>query len=197
MDAYLTISTGVTTRLIFLAEQADRWLSYMAQIKSPLGTRRSAADRRVEPRFPSKGLADLVVVSPPRFQRLTGAVVNISKSGFQLDLDEPIEESGRIEIRLKEFIVSGVVTNCRRQGEKGYRVGIRTVEVTEAPLRTRHFLEADVEPYLCGKGLSEAQREQYTAHLSRCLPCREKINQARRSAAPKAVARPRGVRRGL
>jgi len=168
---------------------------HMPLIKSSPGKRRSDADRRGEPRFPSKGLADLVVMSPPRFQRLTGTVVNVSRSGFQIDLDEPIEERGRIEIRLKEFIVSGVVTNCRRHGVDGYRVGVRTVEVTDAPLGTRHFLEADVEPYLRGKGLSEAQREQYTAHLSHCVSCKGRVAEARRAAARKAVVRPRGIRK--
>jgi hypothetical protein len=122
-------------------------------------------------------------------------VVNVSRSGFQLDLDEPIEERGRIEIRLKEFIISGMVMNCRRNGENGYRIGIRTVEVTDSPLQSRHFLEGDVEPYLRGKGLSEAQREQYAAHLSHCLPCKGKVAEARKAVARKAVVRPRAVRK--
>ncbi len=167
----------------------------MPAMRSSNEARRSGAERRSEPRIPSNGLADLVVISPPRFQRLSGTVVNVSKSGFQLYMEEPIEERGRIEIRLKEFIVSGVVTNCRRDGENGYRVGIRTVAVNESPLHSRHFLEGDIEPYLRGKELSEAQREQYATHLAHCVPCKEKLAQARKALARKAVAPRRRARK--
>src|SRR5258706_10208968 len=131
----------------------------MPETKLAPETRRASRDRRREPRFPSKGLADLVVLYPPKFQRLTAMVVDISRSGFQIDLDEPIEDGGRIEIRLKENIVSGVVKNCRQiKGGRGYRLWIETIEGTASPLRTRHLLEGDVQPYARGVRLSATQR---------------------------------------
>src|SRR5258708_6440635 len=100
----------------------------MSETNSAQTVRRPPSDRRQEPRIPSKGLADLVVLDPPKFERLTATVVNVSRSGFQIDIGEPIEEGGRIEIRLKDVIASGIVMNCRENGEGGYRAGVRTVE---------------------------------------------------------------------
>jgi hypothetical protein len=142
---------------------------------------RPASDRRKEPRFESKGLADLVVLSPPKFERLTADVVNVSRSGFELDLDEAIGEGSKIEVRLREAIVTGIVSNCRAEAGR-YRAGIRTLKVTDSPLRDRHVPDTDFELYARRKSLSEAQREQYGAHLELCASCRKKIPRATRGA---------------
>jgi hypothetical protein len=143
-------------------------------------------DRRKEPRFESKGLADLLVYNARIPERLTASVTNVSRSGLMLLLSESVEEGRQIELRLKQVIVSGVVTNCERDGKGHYRAGIRTINVTDSPLRTRHIPEADLELFALGKSLSEAQREHYAGHLKLCVDCKGKVPEI---AAPPARAR--------
>src|SRR5437762_1746802 len=87
-------------------------------------------DRRSEPRFISAGRGDLTILTPPAFTKLTAFIQDVSKSGIQLKVDEPLEAGTSIELRLKTVTVWGEVGNCRPQ-EGGYRVGIRTGQMTE------------------------------------------------------------------
>jgi len=144
-------------------------------------------DRRKEPRFQSKGLADLLIYNARIPERLTASVSNVSRSGFELNLEEPIEEGRQIELRLKQVIVSGVVTNCERDGKNRYRAGIRTINVTDSPLKTRHIPDADLELFALGRSLSEAQREHYACHLKLCPDCQGKVPDV--SAPPAKVAK--------
>jgi len=167
----------------------------MSTQSSSVSGPRPSSDRRKEPRFESKGLADLVILSPPKFERLTADVVNVSRSGFELDLDDAIAEGGKIEVRLREVIVTGIVSNCRPTGAGRYRAGVQTVSVVDSPLRNRHVPDTDFELYARGNSLSKAQREQYSAHLELCAPCRKKITCAGNEPATPVVKKRRGARK--
>ena len=147
---------------------------------------RPMQDRRKEPRFQANGIGDLAILNPPSLDRLTVTVVDVSRSGCQIELQTPVDEGVMIELHLKEVIVMGVIVNCRPHDEGRYRAGIQTTKVTESPLRTRHLPESDFELYALGNSLSEAQRELYVGHLELCEQCRHrlsKVDDVRRRSA--------------
>src|SRR6185295_14692330 len=166
----------------------------MPDSKAPIGWRPSK-ERRKEPRFESKGLADLVIVNPPKLDRLTARVINVSRYGFQIDLDGPVEKDSKVELRLKEVIVCGVVTNCAPAGAGRFHAGIRTVEITDSPLAARHISKMDLQLFTRGNSLSEAQREQYEGHLALCAACKKKAGKPGRPAAKTVAPKRRSVRK--
>ena len=155
----------------------------MPDSHAPIDGRRSSKERRKEPRFESKGLADLLVFNPPKLDRLTARVINVSRFGFQIDLDGPVELASKVELRLREVIVSGVVTNCGPAPAGRYLAGIRTVEITDSPLAERHVSKMDLQLYALGKCLSDAQREHYAGHLALCAACKKSAGKAGTPAA--------------
>ena len=135
-------------------------------------------DRRKEPRFQANGIGDLAILNPPSFDRLSVTVVDVSRSGCQIELHAPVNEGVMIELRLKDVIVLGVIVNCRPHEQGRYRAGIQTTKITESPLQTRHLPESDLELYALSNGLSEAQRVMYSGHLDLCEQCRHKLTEA-------------------
>ena len=148
-----------------------------------------STDRRKEPRFHSKGLADLLILHGEPSERLTATVTNVSRSGFKLELDEPVEKGSQIEIRLRETIVWGVVTNCERDGRGHYRAGMRTTDAVDSPLKGRHLPDVDLELYAFGRSLTLAQRDHYAAHLILCGPCKRKVSRVELRPVKAAKAR--------
>src|SRR6266849_10996473 len=91
-------------------------------------------DSRKEPRFRTAGIADLKVVNPAAGLRLSAAIVDVSRSGLQIEVDKPLNSGNGVEILLSESIVMGKVCNCRPHGEGRYRAGILTIRMIESPL---------------------------------------------------------------
>jgi len=167
----------------------------MPDSHAPLSRRRASKERRKEPRFESAGLADLVILNPPKLERLTARVVNVSRWGFQIDLDGMVEPDCKVELRLKEVIVSGVVTNCSPAAQGRFLAGIRTIEITDSPLASRHVSKTDLRLYALGRCLSDAQREHYSGHLALCAACKKIAGQAGKPAAKAAAPKRRRDRK--
>src|SRR4030095_9348503 len=139
---------------------------------------RPIQERRKEPRFQANGTGDLAILNPPSLDRLTVKVVDVSRTGCQIELQTAVNEGVMIELRLKDVIVLGVIVNCREHEPGCYRAGIQTTQITESPLQTRHLPESDLELYAIGKGLSNAQRVMYAGHLDLCEQCRHRLTEA-------------------
>ena len=135
-------------------------------------------DRRKEPRFEAFGIVDAILRDPKPYARLAATIVDVSGSGMQIELPEPLDAGDNIELRLKDVTVFGEVCNCRPGKGGRYRAGIRTSQVIASPLQNRHLPDVDLEPYLKKKGLTDAQRKFYTDHLETCTQCRENIEKA-------------------
>ena len=95
--------------------------------------------RRSEPRFPSFGQAELTVLDPPRPEQFMARIVDVSRSGLQVEIAEPIESGSSIELRLPNISVIGEVGSCRAHDSGSYRLGIVTERVSR-PLTTRRLL---------------------------------------------------------
>ena len=86
----------------------------------------------MEPRILSRGTGQLTAAGGARRSAM---IIDVSRSGVQIELDEPIEVATSIELHLHELKVLGAVGNCRLHVNGRYRVGIRTGEVID-PVRS-------------------------------------------------------------
>ena len=136
-------------------------------------------DIRKEPRFQTTGIADLKVVNPAAGLRLSAAIVDVSRSGLQIEVDKPLNSGNGVEILLSEWVVMGEVCNCRPHGEGRYRAGILTIRIIESPLSMRHLSDVDHLPYVLNDVLTEAQRHYYTRHLGLCPDCEQSVQRTR------------------
>jgi hypothetical protein len=84
---------------------------------------------RREPRFQSAGIGDLTIVNSSTFPKLSVTIVDVSRSGLQIELDEPLQPGGSVEVRLRDTIVMGEVRHCRPFSAGRYRVGMATSSV--------------------------------------------------------------------
>jgi len=91
-----------------------------------------SGDRRKEPRIQAAGTGNLTIRHPAASTKVTATIVDVSKSGFQIEVDDPLDSGSNIELRLREALVLGQVENCRPNEHGRYRIGIVTNEVKRA-----------------------------------------------------------------
>src|SRR5690242_16444931 len=63
---------------------------------------------------------------------LDASIIDISRSGLQLEVDKPVAAGARIELQLKELIVFGRVRRCRLENVGLYRIGIVIDQVIDS-----------------------------------------------------------------
>ena len=86
----------------------------------------------VEPRVPASGTGHLTFFKESVLITVTAAVIEVSRSGLQLELDEAIEPGAKIELGLRRLIVQGEVLTCRVNELGRYRLGISLHRVFDA-----------------------------------------------------------------
>lgn len=94
----------------------------------------ASVERRRESRITTGGVCDIVVINPSSSERLTGMVVDVSRSGLQLELGKLIESGSIIEVQLRTLIISGQVESCRQHGSSCFRVGVITGRMIDSVL---------------------------------------------------------------
>ena len=90
-------------------------------------------DRRTEPRIASAGMGELTFIDLPELE-LTAPVVDVSRSGLQVEVDVLVKTGSIVELRLKDHTVLGQVRSCRPNASGRYRVGILTRQIIEHTL---------------------------------------------------------------
>src|SRR2546425_865386 len=86
-------------------------------------------DRRREPRVPSKGTGRLTAAHAAA--GLDATIIDVSGSGLQIEMDQPLELATGIELHLPQLTVHGAVENCRPHENGRYRMGIVTSHVVD------------------------------------------------------------------
>jgi hypothetical protein len=86
-------------------------------------------DRRSEPRISSEGAGTLTLVDSPAREELIVDVLDVSRSGLQVEVAAPLKPGSRVSIRLKSVTVAGEVGNCKPNVSGRYRIGILTRRV--------------------------------------------------------------------
>ena len=104
----------------------------MFKIKKRNEGRPASGDRRREPRIQAAGTGNLTIRHPATLTKVTATIVDVSRSGFQIEVDDPLDSGSNVELRLREALVLGQVENCRPHKHGRYRIGIVTNEVKRA-----------------------------------------------------------------
>jgi hypothetical protein len=94
---------------------------------------RPAQERRSEPRFEATGAGVLIVLNSANDSERPAKVINVSRSGFQVELAAPIEAGASIELRLGKIKVFAEVVSCQPSGENRHRVSATTTRYIEPP----------------------------------------------------------------
>jgi hypothetical protein len=95
--------------------------------KGELAKDQTEEKRRKEPRFQSVGQGELTVVDSPETH--TANVVDVSRSGLQVELASPVPAGSAVELKLKDVSVFAEVGDCRNQPTGKYRLGLVTNKV--------------------------------------------------------------------
>jgi PilZ domain len=147
-------------------------------IPKPLNAKGSAVeDRRSNLRYPSHVPVEIRIF-PSDGSSIPAALIDISLSGLQLEIDATVPKGAQIEILLsKQLAVFGEVRHCRRTGAK-YRLGILIQQAFYASPSEEHVSSELIEKYLTCDGLSPAEVLRLREHLKLCTECGGRVNEA-------------------
>jgi hypothetical protein len=101
----------------------------MHNVCTPATLHKTFHDRRGEPRFIAGGTGEVTVISPHSLVKLSATVLDVSRSGLQLEVDVLIQSGSIIRLKLRTLSVSGEVARCMRIGSGRYRLGVLTGQV--------------------------------------------------------------------
>lgn len=110
----------------------DQTLHFITQL-ADLGRRQQAfptLEKRREPRFASESMITLRVLRPLSFERLTGRIINVSRSGVALRLATSLERAALVQVRVGTTVLLGEVRHCAKTGSE-FTIGIRLEDVME------------------------------------------------------------------
>jgi hypothetical protein len=96
-------------------------------LQSIQGTKSEKEYERSEPRFGTEGEATLQELHPLSLDRQKVKIVNVSKSGLSILSPKAILTGTIVQLRIKDTVKLGNVRYCTVFGDKGFRIGLRTV----------------------------------------------------------------------
>lgn len=91
----------------------------------------SGLEKRREPRFATDSTMGLQVLRPLSFERLTGRVVNVSRSGVALRLARPLERGSLIQVRVGNTVLLGEVRHCAKIDNE-FAIGVLLEDIAES-----------------------------------------------------------------
>jgi hypothetical protein len=132
-------------------------------------------ERRREPRYPTNDPVEVCILEP-RYERVSGTVLDISRSGVRVQVRTPVAKTVHLEIILaSRAIIFGETRYCRRHGD-AYHLGVSIDDVYFAQDLFALHIEPDlIGLYLDGTGLTALQAIQIRNHLVNCSACRENL----------------------
>ncbi|HYL76913.1 MAG TPA: PilZ domain-containing protein [Bryobacteraceae bacterium] len=135
-------------------------------------------ERRREARYPTSDPAT-VDVPYEKIAGLAAVVVDVSRSGLRLQLQQSIGRGMQVKITLSpQVVILGEVRYCRRAAT-GFYAGILVQESPfPEPDAAQHIKEDELGLYLVGKGLTVAEIIQLKAHLVNCKSCQTRLQEA-------------------
>lgn len=148
-------------------------------------------ERRREKRYPANEPAELVLMQQPVDTRPC-VVLDLSKSGLQLELASRVPKGAHVKITMpRNIIVFGEIRYCRASGPL-FRAGVlirdlfspKQEPAGNGALADAHASEDDLSLYAIGKGLTTSEIIRITAHLRECDTCRARILQIEATINP-------------
>jgi PilZ domain len=137
---------------------------------SPFSRSRST-ERRRDARYPTNDPAEVEVLHV-NIQRLAARILDVSRSGLRVGIDERIGHRSQVKIRLPgQMVIFGEVRYCRCVG-LGFHAGVLISQVLQAAEQSQeHVPDEELGLYLVGKGLTAAEILRLREHLIYCESC--------------------------
>ena len=92
----------------------------------------TAKDRRSDPRSMTNGKGLVTALGAPTYGTYATTIVDVSRSGLQLELGTPLQKGIQVKVEFRDLIVIGEVLNLRSHSVGRYRVGVLIREVAES-----------------------------------------------------------------
>lgn len=77
-------------------------------------------------------MGELTVITPRRSERLPVKVLDVSRSGVQMEVGALLEYGSVIELQFRSLTVFGEVTSCEQFKARRYRASILVVSVIDS-----------------------------------------------------------------
>src|SRR5438034_799522 len=103
----------------------------MYDVWAPTSYDAQLTDRR-SVRGRSSGMGELTVISPRRSEKLPVKVLDVSRSGLQIEVGSRLEFGSVIELQLRTLTVFGEVTSCEQTKSRRHRACILVVSVMDS-----------------------------------------------------------------
>jgi len=136
---------------------------------------RGDRETRKEARYPTNDQAS-VSVAPQHSQKRPCKILNVSRSGLQLELAEALTVHIVVEVAIiggvsGGVIIFGEVRYCRQVGDV-FHAGVEIQDaVFGKALTTDHIDEDRLSLYASGVGLTSGEVLRIKMHLERCPQC--------------------------
>jgi hypothetical protein len=140
-------------------------------------TQEQLSERPREPRHPIRDPVE--IENAPGGRRLPGFVLDVSRSGLQLELGSPIGIGTKIKITFPaQFIVFGDVCYCRRAGAVFHADVLIGKVLYSSHAADRHLKNAELNLLKSGEGLTAAKVMELRKHLIHCKTCESRLEEA-------------------
>jgi len=140
-------------------------------------TQEELSERRREPRYPIRDPVE--IENAPGGRRLPGFVLDVSRSGLQLELSSPIGKGAKIKITFPaKFIVFGDVCHCRRAGTVFHADVLIEKVLYSSHAADRHLQNAELNLLKSGEGLTAAKVMELRKHFIHCKTCESRLEEA-------------------
>jgi hypothetical protein len=125
-------------------------------------------EKRKEKRYPTNDRVRVFLM--PSREEQVATILNVSKSGVQLELATPLPPQAKIEILASDGVATfGEVRYCHAAGPV-YHAGIYIHDAIFMP-RPEHIHEDSLWLYAKGRGLTAHEVLRIEAHLEHCDHC--------------------------
>jgi hypothetical protein len=143
--------------------------------KLPEPPQEEFSEKRRERRYPTREPVE-IENALGKGQRLAGFVLDVSRSGLQLEINSPIGKGTKIKITFPaQIIVFGDVRYCRPQGTV-FHAGVLIEKVLySSHAADRHLQNAELNLLISGEGLTAAKVIELRKHLMHCKACESRL----------------------
>jgi PilZ domain-containing protein len=134
-----------------------------------------STERRRDVRYPTNDRAQVEVLHA-NIQHLSALVLDVSRSGLRLGIEERIQPGLELKITLpRQVVIFGEVRYCRRVG-KEFHAGVLITQLFQSVAECQQHLHNDEFGfYLVGKGLTATELLRVREHLVHCGSCRLRL----------------------
>ena len=135
-------------------------------------------EQRQEWRYPTEDTVQIRIVSSN--ENLTGKILEVSRSGLQLEVDVALPIRTHLEILTRgKLAIFGEVRHCRKVGDH-FRAGVLIHDTfSQKPSNPRHISDDDISLLASGIGLKVKQVLRIRDHLHECSFCQEQLARKR------------------